>query len=55
VVLAEAQTSGDGCYVCLNRGQKYGAPLGLSITTADKSHKQYCDIITTLPDQPLAL
>src|SRR5437660_10272714 len=34
VVLAEAQTAGDGATLCLNRGQKYGALSELSIRTA---------------------
>src|SRR6267143_868035 len=28
MVLAEAQTAGDGASYCLNRGQKYGTPQG---------------------------
>jgi len=40
MVLAEAQTAGDGATLCLNRGQKYGPRPSLSITTAVSSRLQ---------------
>src|SRR5207249_11707706 len=48
VVLAEAQTAGDGATLCLNRGQTYGALSELSIRTAAHWPFLFFDTILTV-------